>query len=115
MILELLWNLIYWSFIVFVIGIPICVAVAALFIKIKRILTDWFGHELKNSDVNVRKAYIMKSDDEKMLKQVALDEYIQDIGVEAVSRINSKSALEEISQSDRFRVSRAAKRKIKEL
>lgn len=54
-------------------------------------MTDWFGSELKNSNVNVRKAYVMKLDDEEVLKNVALNEYNGDIGVEAVERINTNS------------------------
>lgn len=84
-------------------------------IDVKRKLTDMFGHELKNRNANVRKAYVMKLNDEEMLKKVALSDYNQDVGVEAVERISTKSYLEELAECDKFRVSRVAKRRIKEL
>lgn len=114
MITELVQS-IAWLIAVLFLALIFCMTIISIFLRIKRKFIDLFGHELKNSDANVRKAYVMKSNDDEVLKKVALDEYVQDIGVEAVSRINSKSALEEISKSGRFRVSRAAKRKIKEL
>lgn len=100
---------------VLVLGFFAVVILIIVLLRIKQKLIDWFGSELKNSNVNVRKAYVMKLNDEEVLKKVALSEYNEDIGVEAVERINNKSSLEEIAKCNKFRVSRAAKRRLNEL
>lgn len=115
MILEELMQLIFYSIIWFFIAIFAIVFLVWAFLDVKKKLTDMFGHELKNRNANVRKAYVMKLNDEEMLKKVALSDYNQDVGVEAVERINTKSYLEEIAECDKFRVSRAAERRIEEL
>ena len=115
MIIEELIPLIVYSIIWFFIALFAVVFLAAAYLKVKRKLTDMFGHELKNRNANVRKAYVMKLNDEEMLKKVALSDYNQDVGVEAVERIKNKSYLEEIAECDKFRVSRAAERRIDEL
>ena len=115
MILEQLVQLVVYSIIWLFIAIVVVVFLADAYLKVKRKLTDMFGHELKNSNDNVRMAYVMKLNDEEMLKKVALSDYNQDVGVEAVERINTKSYLEEIAECDKFRVSRAAERRIEEL
>ncbi len=86
-----------------------------LFSKIKRKLTDCFGHELDNSDEKIRMAYVMKLDDEELLKEIAFNDYDEYVAFHAVERIKSKSILEDIAESDRFIVSREAERKLSEL
>ena len=55
-----------------VIGFFVVAFLVNIFLIIKQKLIDWFGSELKNSNANVRKAYVMKLDDDKLLKNVAL-------------------------------------------
>ena len=87
MILEELIQLIFYSIIWFFIAIFAVVFLVWAFLDVKK----------------------------EMLKKVALSDYNQDVGVEAVERINTKSYLEEIAECDKFRVSRAAERRIEEL
>ncbi|WP_407421027.1 hypothetical protein [Methanobrevibacter sp.] len=102
---------IYWfiacSFL-FVLGVIVFLAFLS-FLKEK--LINAFGSELGHTDERVRRAYVMKLDDEDMLKNVALNDSSEDVAVWAVERIRSRSALEEISRSDRGIVSEVAKRK----
>lgn len=82
---------------------------AAAIYRIKEKFIDKFGNELKNSDEQVRKAYVMKLDDEKLLKEVALTDLSEDVAIHAVERIRDKSILEEISNSNKKSVSNIAK------
>lgn len=92
----------------FVLGVIVLLAFLS-FIKEK--LINAFGSELRHTDERVRKAYVMKLDDEALLKDVALNDSREDVAIWAVERIKSGSALEEISRSDRGIVSEIAKRK----
>ena len=114
MLAELISGIVKVIFCLFVL---VCVIVwlIGLFSRIKVKLTDRFGHELKNTDENIRKAYVMKLDDEELLKEIALNDYDDEVAFQAVERIGSKSVLADIAKSDRFVASRAAKRRIDEL
>lgn len=106
---------IYWFFacsFLFFIGVMILLAV---FSFLKEKFLNIFGHPLKNTDENVRKAYVMKSNDEELLKNVALTDYSEDVTLQAVERIKNKSFLSEIARNGKFPVSNAAKRKLNEL
>lgn len=74
-----------------------------------------FGSELKNTDERVRKAHVMKMDDDELLKKVALNDSSEDVALWAVERIKSRPILEEISRSDMGIVSRVARRKMDNL
>ncbi|SDA48773.1 hypothetical protein SAMN02910315_00849 [Methanobrevibacter millerae] len=82
---------------------------------LKEKLINVFGSELKNTDERVRKAYVMKLDDEELLKKVALNDSSEDVALWAVERIKSRPVLDEISRSDRGIVSRVARRKMDNL
>lgn len=84
-------------------------------IFLKEKLINAFGSELKNTDERIRKAYVMKLDDERLLKNVALNDSSEDVAVCAVERITSRENLEEISQSERGIVSGVARRKMDKL
>jgi hypothetical protein len=114
MLAELISGIVKVIFCLFVL---VCVIVwlIGLFSRIKVKLTDRFGHELKNTDENIRKAYVMKLDDEELLKEIALNDYDDEVAFQAVERIGSKSVLEDIAENGRFVASRAAKRRIDEL
>lgn len=96
----------------FVLGV---IAFLAFLSFLKEKLINAFGNELRNTDERVRKAYVMKLDDEGMLKNVALNDLSEDVAIWAVERIRSRSALEEISRRDRGIVSELARRKIDNL
>lgn len=106
---------VYWFFacsFLFFIGVMLLLAV---FSFLKEKFLNIFGHPLKNTDENVRKAYVMKSNDEELLKNVALTDYSDDVTLQAVEMIKNKSFLSEIARNGKFPVSNAAKRKLNEL
>lgn len=106
---------VYWFFtcsFFFIIGLMVLLA---CFSFLKEKFLNIFGHPLKNTDENVRKAYVMKSNDEELLKNVALTDYSDDVTFQAVERIKNKSFLSEIARNGKFPVSNAAKRKLNEL
>lgn len=82
---------------------------------LKEKLINAFGSKLRHTDERVRKAYVMKLDDENLLKNVTLNDSSEDVAIWAVERIRSKSVLEEISRSDRGIVSEVSKRKMDNL
>lgn len=81
---------------------------------IKEKLVDRFGHELKNTNADIRKAYVMKSDDETLLKEIALTDRNLDVRIAALDGINDLHILNEISEKGRGAASRIAKRRVKE-
>lgn len=91
------------------------IVLLVILMLLKEKVINVFGSELKNTDTRVRKAYVMKLDDEELLKKVALNDSDKDVAIWAVERIKTKSSLEEISQSDRGIVSRVARRKMDNL
>lgn len=93
---------------IFLFLIAIFLSAAAIY-RIKEKFIDKFGNELKNSDEQIRKAYVMKLDDEELLKEVALTDLSEDVAIHAVERIKDKSILEEISNSNNKSVSNIAK------
>ena len=79
---------------------------------IKEKLTDRFGHELKNTDKNVRLAFVMKLDDELKLKNVALKDRDIDVRIAALQRIDDEKLLNEVAECKNNYISRLAKMKI---
>ena len=74
-----------------------------------------FARGLKSSDENVRKAYVMKMDDDNALKKVALTDSSTDIRILAVERIKNRLVLDEIIQKGSGYVSNASQRRVDEL
>ena len=110
LIVAICWFVAYLFF--FVIAV---VLLMAAFSFLKEKLTNLFGHPLKNTDEKVRKAYVMKLNDEELLKKVALTDYNVDVALQAVERIQNKSSLTEIAENAKFPISSTARRRLDEL
>ena len=95
-----------------VLGFFVVLLILAACSYIKEKLTDRFGHELKNTDKNVRKAYVMKLDDGLQLKDVALKDRDIDVQIAALQRIDDKKLLNEVAESKNNYISILAKMKI---
>ena len=95
-----------------VLGFFVVLLILAACSYIKEKLTDRFGHELKNTDKNVRKAYVMKLDDGLQLKDVALKDRDIDVQIAALQRIDDKKLLNEVAETKNNYISILAKMKI---
>lgn len=95
-------------------GMLAVILTLALISYIKEKLVDRFGHELKNTNEDIRKAYVMKSDDENLLKEIALNDRNMDVRIAALDGITDLDILNEISENGHGAVSRIAKRRVKE-
>lgn len=108
MIVELIKSV----FLLIVLVPAVIVAVLAAFSYAKEKLVDRFGHPLKNTDKNVRKAYVMKSNDEYQLKNVVLNDSNIDVRIAALDRIDDEQMLKEIAECENDSISRLAEKRI---
>lgn len=108
MIQEIIMFIVYLFF-----GIIFLILVMVACSRIKQKLVDLFGHELKNTDKNVRKAYAMKLTDENQLKDIILNDNDLDVQIAALGGIEDNDMLRQVAKCRSKSVSRLALRKIK--
>ena len=84
-----------------------------LWVDMKRRFQTRFYNGLDNPNRLVRKAYVMKLDDEDILRNVILNDKEDEVKLAALDKIDNPLILKEVIENDDGIVSRIARRKLK--
>lgn len=84
-----------------------------LWLDMKNRFQTRFYHGLDNPNRLVRKAYVMKLDDEDILRNVVLNDGDEEVRLAALDKIDNPLILKEVVEDDDGMVSRIAERKLK--